>query len=100
MSTSNDVLVASARKTILGIAATVAAVGLVVLLLTWFQSSDDTVQDGPSARAVREEVDAAAAERLAGYGWVDKAKGIVHIPVDRAIELVLRDRAAGGDDDG
>jgi hypothetical protein len=32
--------------------------------------------------------------RLTGYTWVDKDKGIVRIPVERAIELVLRDRAA------
>ena len=28
-------------------------------------------------------------ERLDSYGWVDKADGIVHIPIDRAIELTL-----------
>jgi len=33
---------------------------------------------------------------LAGYTWVNKDKGIVRLPLDRAIELVLRDRAAGG----
>ena len=28
---------------------------------------------------------------LAGYGWVDKNKGVVHIPIDRAIELTVAD---------
>jgi hypothetical protein len=28
-------------------------------------------------------------ERLDSYGWVDKADGIVHIPIDRAIVLTL-----------
>ena len=28
-------------------------------------------------------------ERQDSYGWVDKADGIVHIPIDRAIELTL-----------
>lgn len=27
--------------------------------------------------------------RLATYGWVDKQKGTVHIPIDKAMELVI-----------
>lgn len=27
-------------------------------------------------------------ERLNGYGWVDQKKGIAHIPIDRAIEIL------------
>lgn len=27
--------------------------------------------------------------RLNGYGWVDEAAGVVHIPIDRAIELLV-----------
>lgn len=29
-------------------------------------------------------------ERLTSYGWVDKQNGIVHIPIERAIELTLQ----------
>lgn len=28
---------------------------------------------------------------VGSYGWVDKEKGIAHVPVDRAMELVLAD---------
>jgi hypothetical protein len=28
-------------------------------------------------------------ERLAGYGWVDKGTGTTHIPIDRAMQLVI-----------
>lgn len=28
-------------------------------------------------------------ERLASYGWVDKASGVAHIPIERAMELML-----------
>jgi hypothetical protein len=31
---------------------------------------------------------AAHAARLNGYGWVDREKGIVHVPIERAIEAV------------
>ena len=27
---------------------------------------------------------------LTSYGWVDKASGVVHIPIDRAMELMLQ----------
>ena len=30
----------------------------------------------------------AAEERLHGYGWVDRSRGIVRIPIERAMELV------------
>ena len=29
-------------------------------------------------------------EVLKGYGWLDKSKGLVHIPIDRAMELTLQ----------
>jgi hypothetical protein len=34
-----------------------------------------------------------ADERLRGYGWVDRGRGIVHVPLDVAIELCLGERA-------
>ncbi|HKQ59760.1 MAG TPA: hypothetical protein VJS92_00665 [Candidatus Polarisedimenticolaceae bacterium] len=38
-----------------------------------------------------ERVRAEQLERLAGYRWVDRSKGVVAIPVDRAIELMLNE---------
>ena len=32
----------------------------------------------------------AAHDRLQRFGWVDKEKGIVHIPIDRAMDMVER----------
>jgi len=29
-------------------------------------------------------------QRLDSYGWVDRGQGLVHIPVERAVELVLK----------
>lgn len=29
-------------------------------------------------------------ERLGSWGWVDREKGTVHVPIDTAMELVLR----------
>jgi hypothetical protein len=41
----------------------------------------DQAVRGERDRAVREE-------RLRSYGWVDRRQGIVHIPIERAMELV------------
>jgi hypothetical protein len=30
----------------------------------------------------------AAARHLTGYGWIDKDKGIVHIPIDEAMRRI------------
>jgi hypothetical protein len=40
-------------------------------------------------KTVRDE----AAKALATYGWIDKNKGIAHIPIDRAMELTVADLA-------
>jgi hypothetical protein len=37
-----------------------------------------------------QEINAANTEALKSYGWVDKTKGIVQLPIDRAIELTLQ----------
>lgn len=42
-----------------------------------------------------EEWRAAKKKRLAGYGWSDRSKGIIHIPVDKAIDELVGGAAAG-----
>jgi len=36
------------------------------------------------------EFRSAEEERLAGYGWMDRATGMVHIPIERAMDLIAR----------
>lgn len=36
------------------------------------------------------EAKADAARRLAGYAWVDRNAGVVHIPIERAMDIVAR----------
>lgn len=31
--------------------------------------------------------------QLDGYGWVDRERGLVHIPIDRAIDQIVSERA-------
>lgn len=43
-----------------------------------------------------EQWKAAKQQRLNGYGWVDKKKGLIHIPIDKAIDQVVSESAAAG----
>lgn len=36
------------------------------------------------------DLQASQRERLSTYGWIDESKGIVHLPIERAMELVLQ----------
>jgi len=47
-----------------------------------------------------EEMRREMTERLGSYGWVDEGAGVVHLPIDRAIELIAERgtvAALGGD---
>jgi len=54
-----------------------------------------TAPPGPQLQAVPERELAALrareAERLGGWGWVDRGAGLAHVPVERAIDAVARD---------
>lgn len=41
------------------------------------------------------ELRAGQQHNLTTYGWVDRDKGIVRIPIDRAIELTVQELASG-----
>ncbi len=46
------------------------------------------LESGPLAPRAR--LNAEESARLSSFGWVDKASGTVHIPIDLAIEIVAR----------
>jgi hypothetical protein len=49
-------------------------------------------QDRAKARAEKlKTAGEEATKTLTSYGWVDKGKGVAHIPIDRAMELALAD---------
>ena len=35
-------------------------------------------------------------EHLDGYGWIDRVAGIVHIPIDRAMDLIVAEKKSSG----
>ncbi|RJS21150.1 hypothetical protein DRW03_17180 [Corallococcus sp. H22C18031201] len=55
------------------------------------------VEQVPFMQAPPEEaVNAREQARLKGYGWVDRDAGLIHIPVERAMEQLVSEESAGG----
>jgi hypothetical protein len=49
----------------------------------------------PAARRANlDELRAKQAKQAASYAWIDQGKGIVQLPIDRAMELFVRDTRA------
>lgn len=80
-------------ETVIGVLAGVLCVlGLIAGLLLWA-----TPTRQPLELPTRAELQAADQAKLASYGWIEKPAagqpGVVHIPVERAAELWLKERA-------
>lgn len=92
---------------IIGIATALLVVGVAVSLgvSAWWYRARYGGADAPAAKfrqssfvhgaeaqpdIVRDsnEIQTAARERLENYGWVDRAHGVAHIPIGRAMDLV------------
>src|SRR5438132_14116212 len=70
--------------------------GIFVLVLVAATPHGDTYES-KRARAREEKLKTtrdAASKELNSYAWVDKGKGSARIPIDRAMELTLRDLAS------
>jgi mono/diheme cytochrome c family protein len=51
---------------------------------------------GPGIEQMWPEQDRLVQTHLAGYGWVNRAKGIVHIPIEQAMNLIVTERKSSG----
>jgi hypothetical protein len=80
----------------------VAFTFVVVILLVWlhnyfFVVRNEVIQKSvlsvpdPRLKELRDQ----ETEELTTYGWTDKETGVVHIPIDRAMDLVAREAARG-----
>jgi hypothetical protein len=83
--------------TLLAVIGGFAIFGL-ILLVAYLPNKAAPAGDGVKTPAERK----AALAELRGkehtaattYGWVDKEKGVVRLPLDRAVELVIQEHAA------
>ena len=76
---------------IVGIIGAILLFAIIVALQALFYSMEEEelarkVYDQPYEAL--QELDADQLETLNSYGWVSEADGIVHIPIDRAMELL------------
>jgi hypothetical protein len=80
----------------LGIVLLFLVFGIFVLVLVAIAPHGNTYEAKRAEAREKKLNDArnAAAQELKSYAWVDKGKGIARIPIDRAMELTLRDLAS------
>ncbi len=68
---------------------------VVILLVVYLPRQPAPLGDGIKTPEERKtalaELRAHEAKVATGYGWIDQSKGIVQLPLDRAVELTLRD---------
>ena len=69
---------------------------VLVALLVWQRQGIPTVEDVKKQGRLKilADLNAENEKILTQYRWVDKSKGIVGIPIDRAMDLVLADLKA------
>ncbi|MEM8883272.1 MAG: hypothetical protein AAGD14_04320 [Planctomycetota bacterium] len=85
------------RKLTWGVLGTLGGVILIFFAVFYLYFGDRQSDPLPEAArpdhaTIREELDNAANRRLMTFGWVDREKGIVRIPIEDAIEKVLAER--------
>jgi hypothetical protein len=75
----------------------VAAIVVAVLFQIWPAAPPTPAKPNvPAPRLESQEgqdrpaIDEAAREKLKGYGWTDRPGGKAHIPIDRAMELLVQ----------
>lgn len=80
-----------------GAAVFVGLAGLVALLVPTFYARRvaqlKAERGWTSTPAETREAQAAQAARLGSYGWIDRQKGVVALPIERAMELVVTEAA-------
>jgi hypothetical protein len=80
-----------------GVGFTLVVAVLLIWLHSWFYVvRDEVVQD--TVLSVRDprlkELRDTETQELTTYGWVDQEKGIVRIPIDRAMDLLVQESAS------
>lgn len=86
--TTEEVQRGGPLATIVGVAGSLFLFLIVVELMYLYTrpGADPAANDGPSPAQKIAEVRAEGRKALTTYGWVDKAKGVARIPIDRAME--------------
>jgi hypothetical protein len=83
-----------AASAVVGIISAILLFVIIVLLQTWFYTAE---QDERTRKVYSQpyedlqRLDAEQLETLNSYGWVSEGDGVVHIPIERAMTLVVEE---------
>jgi hypothetical protein len=82
--------------TLIGVILSLSLFVVLVGILFWFTSVNfrATPLEGKTPEQKLRELQATDRTSLSNYGWVDRAKGIVRLPIDRAMTLLLEETNA------
>lgn len=70
------------------------AIFAIIVAIAYLPQQPEPLPEGSRTPAERETIYSevrANAAKINQYGWVDKNAGVAHIPIDRAIELTIKD---------
>jgi len=80
-----------AASAVVGVIGAIVLFVVIVLLQTWFYKAEEDERYRKVYSQPYEELQKAdneQLERLGSYGWISEGDGVVHIPIDRAMQLV------------
>ena len=83
-----------AASAVVGIISAIGLFVVIVLLQTWFYRAEEDeryrkVYSQPYQEL--QKVDNEQLERLGSFGWISEGDGVAHIPIERAMELVVEE---------
>jgi hypothetical protein len=85
-----------AASAVVGIIGAIALFVIIVVLQAYFydaQEQERFRKVGSQPYEELQKLDNEQLERLTSYGWVSEGDGVVHIPIERAMELVATEAA-------
>ena len=56
---------------------------------------DDATESADAKRPTLRELEVVDKRELTNYGWIDRQRGVVRIPIERAMELLVKESESG-----
>ncbi len=85
--------------TYIGVVGSLLLFVMLIGFLYWFAQSDRQTNDHEAGVQKLNEVQAKAERQLSEYEWTDKSKGIVRIPIARAMDLIVKESGNNKEND-
>lgn len=80
---------------VIGTLAGVLSIFVAVFYLLFADPEGSARPDRPDYANIRETMRIETEGELNGYGWIDREKGVVRIPLNIAIDKLIEERSAG-----